>query len=180
MIKEQKKQLRCEIRELKKAYSTEQKQQKSAEIFNALEQLPQFQQAATILCYWAMDDEVQTQAFIHRQCGKKTIVLPVVCGDSLLLQEYTTIECMKESGCFTILEPDSSTPEIPHHKIDLAIVPGVAFDRQNNRLGRGKGYYDKLLNLLHAHKVGVCFDFQVVENVPTEAFDIKMDTVLFA
>ena len=63
-------------------------------------------------------------------------------------------------------------------KIDLVIVPGIAFDKQNNRMGRGKAFYDGILNKLSGVKVGVCFRFQIVENVPTDEHDIKMNYVI--
>ena len=62
--------------------------------------------------------------------------------------------------------------------IDLAIIPGVSFDRKGNRLGRGKGYYDRLLNKLNVYKIGICFQFQLTEpGLPTEDSDIPMDEV---
>ena len=63
--------------------------------------------------------------------------------------------------------------------IDLIIVPGIAFDKNMNRLGRGKAYYDKLLKDTNAFKAGVCFDFQIIQRVPAESHDVKMDDVIF-
>ncbi len=64
-------------------------------------------------------------------------------------------------------------------KVDLIIVPGVAFDRQRNRMGRGRGFYDRLLKSTpNAYKVGVGFNFQLVDNVPVEPFDVPMDNVI--
>ncbi len=64
--------------------------------------------------------------------------------------------------------------------IDLAIIPGVAFDRRGNRLGRGKGYYDRLLPfLVGTYKLGICFPYQLLESVPTEDFDIRMNEVIY-
>ena len=67
---------------------------------------------------------------------------------------------------------------VDESEIDLIIVPGVAFDRQLNRMGRGKGYYDRLLSTLQAPKIGICFDFQLQDTVPTESFDKKMDMII--
>ena len=67
---------------------------------------------------------------------------------------------------------------LPEEDIDLVIVPGVAFDRQHNRLGRGKGFYDRLLSTLSAPKIGICYSFQLKEHIPTEPFDKKMDLIL--
>jgi len=84
---------------------------------------------------------------------------------------------MKKGQSFGILEPEGeSFTEL--QDIDLIIVPGVAFDKNNNRLGRGKAYYDKLLNYVNCHKYGVCFDFQLVPNVPADQHDVKMDKVI--
>mgnify|MGYP001027393104 CR=1 FL=1 len=64
------------------------------------------------------------------------------------------------------------------HLIDLMIIPALAFDKENNRLGRGKGFYDKLLENSNTLKVGVCFPFQFLDKIPTEEFDVKMDYVI--
>lgn len=74
-----------------------------------------------------------------------------------------------------------SLPEIfftNYASIDLAVIPGVAFDRSGNRLGRGKGYYDRLLPHIFAYKVGICFSFQLVEDIPTREFDARVDEIL--
>ena len=85
-----------------------------------------------------------------------------------------------ETGAFGIQE---STGEVftDYASIDLAVIPGVAFDAEGNRLGRGQGFYDRLLTRLqhyNIYKIGVCFDFQRVEHVPTEPHDIPMDEIL--
>ena len=65
-----------------------------------------------------------------------------------------------------------------YEEIELGIIPGVSFDRQGNRLGRGKGYYDKLLPLLtHSYNIGICYRFQAQEEIPAEPFDRPMDEV---
>ena len=66
----------------------------------------------------------------------------------------------------------------PESEIDLIIVPGVAFDRQHNRLGRGKGFYDRLLSTLDVPKIGICYDFQLKDQIPAEPFDRKMDLII--
>jgi 5-formyltetrahydrofolate cyclo-ligase len=66
-----------------------------------------------------------------------------------------------------------------YHEIDLAVIPGVAFDRHGARLGRGKGYYDRLLSLmLNAYKIGICFPFQLLEHIPSEPHDVLMNEVV--
>ena len=143
-----------------------------------VEQLSQFQNATTVLLYWSMEDEVQTHDFVNRWYRQKTILLPCVNGDDLRLRQYTGPECLTAGEQFGIGEPIG--PEFTDlEKVDLIIVPGVAFDRQNNRMGRGRGFYDRLLKSTpNAYKVGVGFDFQLVESVPVEPFDVPMDKVV--
>jgi len=75
-----------------------------------------------------------------------------------------------------ISEPDLD--KIFEGKIDLVIVPGIAFDWQKNRLGRGKGYYDRFFETNQLLKIGVCFDFQLIETVPNSEHDICMDIII--
>ena len=153
--------------------------QESAEVMSVLESHPAFKNASTLLLYHSLPDEVDTHDFIRKWAEEKTILLPVVVGEELELRLYTGPDSMR-IGAYHIEEP---TGEVftDYSSIDLAIVPGVAFDNQGNRLGRGKGYYDRLLpHLTHTYKIGICFSFQQIEEVPSEAFDIRMDEVISA
>lgn len=143
-----------------------------------VEKLEQFQNAHTVLLYWSMDDEVQTHDFVNRWYREKRLLLPCVDGDNLRLRQYTGPECMQAGEQFGIGEPTG--PEFTDlESIDMIIVPGVAFDQEGNRMGRGRGFYDRLLSSTpDAFKVGVAFGFQIVEQVPTEPFDIKMNIVI--
>lgn len=149
----------------------------SAKILAALEAHPAFRAANTVLLYHSLPDEVDTHAFIRKwSCGKR-ILLPVVKGNDLELRLYTGPEDMA-IGAYGIEEP---TGEVftDYAAIEFIAVPGVAFDLKGNRLGRGKGYYDRLLpHIPSAYKAGICFPFQVVEEVPAESFDIRMDIII--
>ncbi|WP_300901329.1 5-formyltetrahydrofolate cyclo-ligase [uncultured Bacteroides sp.] len=151
-------------------------QSQSAEILAALEAHPVFRAAHIVLLYYSLKDEVNTHAFIRKWSREKQILLPVVTGDTLELRIYTTPKDLKR-GAYDIEEP---TGELftDYAAIDLAVIPGVAFDATGNRLGRGKGYYDRLLPQLTAFKAGICFPFQLVDEVPAEPFDIRMDTII--
>ena len=85
-----------------------------------------------------------------------------------------------QEGAFGIMEPCGEL-FTDYEAIDVAIIPGMAFDRHGNRLGRGKGYYDRFLPLLptRVFKIGVCFPFQLLDDIPMEEHDIKMDVVFF-
>lgn len=174
---EDKKILRKQIREKKKEYSLEQKKELSFPIFTQIEQEELFKTSKVVLLYWSMDDEVYTQDFVKQWYQDKTILLPCVDGDDLKLRQYQGDSSMVAGEQFGILEPVGEE-FTSLDKIDLMIIPGVAFDSNKNRMGRGRGFYDRLLKTVNAPKVGVCFDFQLVENVPVEEFDVKMDVVV--
>ena len=81
-------------------------------------------------------------------------------------------------GAYNIMEPTGELFD-DYAAIDLAVIPGVAFDREGNRMGRGKGYYDRLLPKLRStYKIGICLPFQLVEQIPTDEHDVKMDEVI--
>lgn len=149
----------------------------SDEILIRLEAQPAFKEAHTILLYHSMKDEVHTHSFIEKWSKHKTIILPVVVGDMLELRHFTGPEDLKP-GSYGIAEPTGKL-FTDYTAVDIAVIPGVAFDLSGHRLGHGKGYYDKLLpKLSTAVKAGICFPFQLVEEVPTEPFDIPMDIII--
>lgn len=149
----------------------------SEKILKLLEDTNIFRQASCIALYYSIPGEVQTAAFLEKWFEKKQLLLPLVVGDDLRLLPYKGKETLKP-GAFGIPEPVDREIAIPESAIDLIIVPGVAFDRRLNRMGRGKGFYDRLLSTLQAPKVGICFDFQLQETVPVEPFDRKMDMII--
>jgi len=177
MIDEEKKQIRREIRALKNAVSLEEKTSRSKEILEKVEQLPEFIAAKTVMLYWAMADEVQTSDFVIKWSASKRVILPCVNGNDLDLRVFRGEEDLVMGENFGIPEP-SGELFTDYNEIDLILVPGVAFDIANNRMGRGKAYYDKLLSSLKAFKLGVCFDFQLLKSVPTDEHDIKMDRIV--
>ena len=170
-----KKELRAHIKALKKQHTKEQLLEQSEQIMAKLECHPDFVKAERVMLYSALPDEVQTQAFLEKWHLKKQIILPTVVGDDIVPVELTP-DTPFAVGDFNILEPQNR-PYTGGY--DLIVVPGMAFDRTGNRLGRGKGYYDRFLSQHPAvPKIGICFDFQLVGAVPTEANDIRMDEVL--
>lgn len=148
------------------------------EVINTLENHPLFQKAQRVLLFHSLPDEVNTHSLISRYRGIKTILLPSVVGDHLELHEYVN-ESATSVGAYHIVESQGRlVPASEYANIDLAIIPGVAFDKEGNRLGRGKGYYDRLLPLLHCHTIGLCYPFQIVDTVPHEPHDMKVDEVI--
>lgn len=167
--------LRKEIRSRKKSYSQEQLLEKSESILRKLELHPLFQQANRVMLYASLPDEVQTLAFIEKWQKTKTVILPTVVGDDIIPVQSSADAAMQE-GDFHILEPQN-TPYTGD--FDLIVVPGMAFDRQGSRLGRGKGFYDRFLaKHPKTPTIGLCFDFQVVEYIPKEPHDIIIGEVI--
>lgn len=174
---ESKQVLRKEIAALKHIYTKENLQKRSEDIMCFLEKTSLFQEAQCIALYNAIPGEVQTASFIHKWYKQKRILLPVVIGRNLKLLPYKG-EASLKAGAFGIMEPTDDGTVIPDDDIDMIVVPGIAFDRNRNRLGRGKGYYDRLLSDLKASAVGLCFDFQLKDQIPVEPFDKKVDLVI--
>ncbi len=145
-----------------------------------LESKPLFKSAQVVLLFHSLPDEPSTHELVARVSREKTVLLPVVINeDTLELREYRGESSMK-SGAFEILEPQGE-PFTDFARIDLAVIPGVAFDGAGNRLGRGRGYYDRLLQRLAPYgipTIGVCFDFQKLSEIPSEAHDIRVDEVV--
>jgi len=175
-MKEQKKHLRKEIREEKKRHTADELLASSSALLRQIENHPRFIASHTILMYHSLSDEVQTHDFVEKWHKTKKVLLPIVKGDILELRHYTGKDCLKP-GAFGIEEP-SGENFMDFDEIELGIIPGVSFDKQGNRLGRGKGYYDKLLPLLpHTYNIGICYRFQAREEIPAEPFDRQMDEV---
>lgn len=179
-MKIEKSEVRKQIRELKRAVSPEEKLRRSEHIMCQVGELPEFQKARVVLLYWSMSDEVQTHSFVNRWYKEKVLLLPCVDGDDLRLRQYTGPDCMVAGEQFGIGEPDASLPEYTNlDSIEMIIVPGVAFDHTGNRMGRGRGFYDRLLKSTpNAIKVGVAYDFQMLDTIPVEPHDVKMDKVI--
>lgn len=176
-----KKELRKIIKNRKRQYSSRQLEELSLSVLSRLNRNEHLQRAETILMYYSLPDEVNTHVYIDQllEQGKKILLPEVIDGENMVIREYTGKHDLKE-GAFHIMEPIGSLfPEERYQEIDLAIIPGMAFDAKRNRLGRGKGYYDRFLQKIpQVYKIGICFPFQLIDEIPTEETDIKMDAIM--
>jgi len=126
-----------------------------------------------------MPDEVNTHDLVRslHRLGKQ-ILLPSVVGDDLELHEYLGDSTLATGTSYGIQE--STGPLFTHYgDIHLAVIPGVAFTPQGDRLGRGRGYYDRLLPHLSCPLIGLAFPFQILDALPCEPHDIRMDAVIY-
>lgn len=144
-------------------------------VFAAVERTDAFQAANRILAYHSLPDELSTIDFINKWEKEKQLFLPRVNGEDLELLPYNRTSL--HTGAFQIEEPNGTNTADPD-SMDLIIVPAVALDRNGNRLGRGKGFYDRLLARTNAVTIGVGYDFQLVDNIPMESHDAPLDIVI--
>ncbi|MFI3296526.1 MAG: 5-formyltetrahydrofolate cyclo-ligase [bacterium] len=168
--------VRKRIREAKVLIGTEKLAEMSIGVEHKIEGNLQYQNAAVVMLFSPLWDEVDVKRLFERAFdAKKRVILPtIVNGDIVPVELKPDTEW--RVGKYNIDEPMAEPYD---GEIDLVIVPGVAFDADGNRLGRGKGFYDRfLINYPNAYKIGVGFEFQLVDEIPTEPFDIKMDEVI--
>ncbi|MDD6028636.1 MAG: 5-formyltetrahydrofolate cyclo-ligase, partial [Bacteroidales bacterium] len=138
---------------------------------------PRLQSASHILAFWPLPDEVDIRASVRElwRLGHD-IYLPRVVSDTEMVACPYLGDSSLSPGAFGILEP--ATPPSTLHKDTVALVPGIAFDKQCHRLGRGRGYYDRFLSLHKPYTIGLCYPFQIVSHVPHDNLDIPVDEVL--
>ena len=161
----------------RKSLLTENEKAEAAQsVFDRLEQMAAFMMADRILMYHSLPDELSTRDFLGKWSGRKHFFLPRVNGVNLDILPYE--QTRLHLGAFEIEEPDGNDlTDIAD--IELIIVPAVAYDRHGNRVGRGKGYYDRMLAGSRATKVGVGYDFQLIDDaIDTDSHDVPVDIVI--
>lgn len=187
----EKKELRKYIRSEKKCYSEEELVEMSHTVCRTLSEHPRILQAGTVLLYWALPDEVRTEELITMLVRMgKTVMLPRVVSDSeMTIHRFTSVKDLTV-GAYGILEPTGETVSMETLRkmtekgnggeyAMVGVIPGMAFDREGHRLGRGKGYYDRFLaELPRMYRIGVCFPFQLLKTVPAEQWDVTMNEVV--
>ena len=182
LIAQNKKSLRKKA--LKLRAEQQNKEELSTKIFKKVYNLKEFLEAQTILAYIDIKSEVRTKKELDfmLSIGKK-IVVPYVSSNSLELFHLEDVTEL-EQGSFGVLEPvaelRTAKKRIVPGIINFAIIPGVAFDISGNRLGYGKGFYDRLLlNLAEdCLTVGLAYKCQIFDSIPTEDHDISLDKVI--
>lgn len=150
-----------------------------------LQALREYQAARVVMFYVSARSEVRTRSAIKTAIASgKTVVTPQCVGDELVPWQIDSLDDLV-IGAFGIPEvvphlQSESGRKIEPATIDMLIVPGVAFDRRGHRLGSGRGYYDRFIPRLrgNATLVGLAFDCQIVDEVPTAAHDVPMHIVI--
>ncbi len=152
--------------------------QKSEAILKRLEDLDVFQSAQSILFYVSVNNEVQTIPFIKKYLKEKKIYLPRLISDNqfeaVFCDDYSALKKNK----FGILEPENTSIQ-KKISLDLILIPGVAFDQQGNRIGMGKGYYDRFL-VAHknSRKMALAYEKQILDQLPKDLYDEPVDMIV--
>ncbi len=176
-----KSELRKDILSIRNNMSKEDVKENSSAIMDKIISIDVYKQSKVVFIYMDFKNEVMTSNLIkHMLFEKKRVVIPYtdMLNTGLIPSEITKEADLKLNS-FGYYEPKNISP-VNIEEIDLVIVPGVVFDKNLNRIGFGKGYYDKNLNKLKpsAKKVAVAHEFQVLENIPAEEHDVKMDMII--
>ena len=154
------------------------KKELSKIISNKIIELDIYKKSQIICLYKAMANEVDTEYLIQYSLkNKKTVLLPRVSDNNLVFLKINNDTKFIKSK-FKVLEPVNNPEDIYHGKIDLIICPGVCFDVFKNRMGYDKGYYDRFLQDKDIYKIGIGFNKQIMNKIPINNLDIKMNLVV--
>ena len=167
--------IRRQVKARKSLLNEKERVEAARRVFDFLEKTAAFMLSEHILMYRSLDDELSTREFIDRWHERKKFYLPRVNGVNLDILPYDRSRL--HLGAFNIEEPDGDDT-VDFSSIELVIVPGVAYDRRGNRVGRGKGFYDRLLSDTGAVTIGVAYDFQLYDEIEPDEFDIPVQYVI--
>lgn len=134
-----------------------------------------YHRARSLLLYVPLQGEPDLQpVFEQAIADQKRIALPRFLPEQSKYAAFFIGDKPLETGAFGVLEPSPELP-VPLNQLDLVVVPGLGFDLRGGRLGRGKGFYDRMLSEVSGVKCGICFDEQIVEGIPVEPHDVRVD-----
>lgn len=140
----------------------------------------EYVESSIVALYYSIHNEVATENVIsHAFSSGKKVLLPVMSEDNLLFRELTETSTV-HAGAYGIMEPCATNTVLAAAQADMIVIPGIAFDENGNRVGYGKGCYDKALHHLEGQGrlVAVCFDFQLIEKIIGEPHDVKVDMII--
>jgi 5-formyltetrahydrofolate cyclo-ligase len=184
LIRHRKRCIRRSIRAARRGLSAGARLASSRRVWERVVGLTCYQHARVVLGYMAIDHEVLTDGLLRQAMASgKQLVLPVVSGDRQDMALYAIEDLRRDvaPGYRGILEPQPRRAcLVALEALELALVPGVAFDLRGGRLGFGAGFYDRLLSRLPRHipTVGLAFDFQVIPRLPFEPHDMLLEAIV--
>ncbi len=149
---------------------------KDEKIVAKLAKFELFQKAKNIMFYIPIHGEVDLTS-LFKQFPEKRFILPRVNEKTLDLHYVKSLSNLVK-GKFQLLEPKKTSPKAKIYDVEIVLVPGIVFSHDGHRIGYGKGFYDRLLKKLTCPKVGIAYDFQIIENMAAEEHDVPMDTII--
>ncbi len=172
--------LRDRVRELVRALPAEERRAGAAVLGALIREQTPWRSAQSVLLFAPLPDEPDISALLDEAWrGGKTVALPRSDPQTGgYLAGVVADRSQLSPGRFGVPEPAAGCPVMALNQLDFAFVPGVAFDLVGRRLGRGKGFYDRLLAGVRGHKCAVAFDVQIVAEVPEEPHDVRVDSIL--
>ena len=180
-LQEQKQLIRRQMREKIRSQSVIDKKESSIKCIGHLESLKEWTMATRIFGYAPMPSEMDIwPALISAQKSGKEVCLPRFRSD-IDGYEFCLVRDLEKDtvpGILGIREPLPHCENCLTNRLDLILIPGIAFDRHGRRLGRGKGYYDRLLANKAGLKCGIAFDYQICDELPIEPHDCILDCIL--
>ncbi len=178
---EQKAALRAAADQAVRRLNPEQRAEASANACALLKLQPVWERARSILFYSPFRQELDVwQLLTDALDSRRLVALPRFAPERQIYEaaRVNNLDRDIQAARFGIREPTPTCSVVPLNELDLALVPGVAYDRNGARLGRGYGYYDRFLAAFPGIKCGVAFAEQVLEAIPMEAHDVRLDCIL--
>ena len=173
-----KNQLRDDILEKRNSLPKEEVIDKSRVIEEKLFGLDAYKKSRTVMLFVSFNNEADTHNIIKKSLGKKNVAIPKIIQHEIEPSIIIDFDSLIPAGKFGILEP-IDLMKIAYKNIDLVLVPGIAFDSEGHRIGYGFGYYDKFLKKIpKSVKIGLAFDFQVVDKITAEEHDVPVDFII--
>ena len=175
----EKQELRRLIKEKRTKMTASEVELKSDIIYEKLFNIGEFLSANTVMVYLSAFNEVDTDKITERLLASgKRVVIPVSdTSTETIIPSYIESTNDLVKGAYGIYEPKEINKAVVSD-IECILVPGIVFDINRSRMGFGKGYYDKLLCLTNAVKIGLCYDFQLQQHIDTEKHDVPMDIIV--
>jgi len=176
-----KRELRRRLRTTLSSLPPEWRRATSVQACRLLLQQSVWRQASAVLLYSPMPEEVDIRETADAAlAGRKIVAL--LCFDAVnggyVARRIANWERDLVPGAFGIREPTGRCPLVDLKRLDFVLVPGLGFTADGRRLGRGKGFYDRVLRQVRGFKCGVAFDQQVVDEIPVEPHDVRLDCIL--
>jgi len=176
-VVESKDEIRKRLLRIRRSLSRDEILEMSREIKERLFDLPEYRSCKVVMFYIAHDNEVETREMIIESLHSKKVLIPCTSLERNMIYpvEIENLDDL-ERGAFGILEPRNK--KIYRGDIDVIIVPGIAFDSRGYRIGYGKGFYDRFLIGTNALKIGIAYDFQIVNRIPEDENDVPVDMIV--